>query len=387
MSATTRTKAAGGPTSASATPGHFQPRLPLVKRMLCWLQAAIFTGLMGALKTLKPVVDKIFPQSFHPTLIKNYKSRPGLPIRVFFPKGYDHKNPQGNPLPCLFSIHGGGFVVGIPDLNDDWNHHFCNTHSAIVIALNYRKAPRHPFPTPIHDVTALITTVLDDHKDLARHIDPNRVAVAGFSAGGSLTLAVAQQPQIRSRIQAIVPVYPACDFATPTDVKVRLRRYKEGLKGFRARKSDFLVYMMACFNWSYIPVGHDLTDPLLSGEVLPASALPKRVFIIAAEMDLLAHGAWRLACRLAGKPVPGYDQEVGRPELQPPHRLNLDDEAYHWLQKTKDGREVRWLLAPDAVHAFDMEAKLLAPFDKVMKADCRAKRDEEIEIIGKWLWG
>lgn len=81
MSATTRTKAAGGPTFASATPGHFQPRLPLVKRMLRWLQAAIFTGLMGALKTLKPVVDKIFPQSFHPTLIKNYKSRPGLPIR------------------------------------------------------------------------------------------------------------------------------------------------------------------------------------------------------------------------------------------------------------------------------------------------------------------
>ncbi|KAI6383313.1 hypothetical protein MCOR25_000233 [Pyricularia grisea] len=387
MSSTTAIKANNGQASASASAGPFHPRLSLIKRILYGLQGMIFSNMSSVVATLKSGVDKIFPKPYHPTLIKKYKSRPGLPIRVFFPKDYDHVNPQGNPLPCFFSIHGGGYVSGFPDLNDDWNHHFSNTNSAIVIALNYRKAPRHPYPIPIHDVAALIITVLEDQKDLARHIDPNRVAMGGFSAGGSLTLAVSQLPHIRSRIQAIVPVYPACDFATPTDVKTRLRRYKPELGGFRARRSDYLLGMMACFNWSYIPVGHDLTDPLLSGERVLASSLPKRVFIIAAEMDILSHGAWRLACRLAGKPMPGHDQQVGRPEVKPPQRLVLDDEAYHWIQKTEDGREVRWLLAPDAVHAFDMEAKMLAPFDKAMKADCIAKRNEEIDLIGKWLWG
>ncbi len=72
----------------------------------------------------------------------------------------------------------------------------------VVVALNYAKAPANPFPGPISDLEALLCSALAD-SDLP--IDTDRAALAGWSAGGNLVLAVAQLDTVRSRVKAVVP--------------------------------------------------------------------------------------------------------------------------------------------------------------------------------------
>jgi poly(3-hydroxybutyrate) depolymerase len=64
------------------------------------------------------------------------------------------------------------------------NERFASMHNVLVIELNYRKAPAHPFPTALYDLEALMLAVFDDE---SLPIDKGRIAVGGFSAGGNLT--------------------------------------------------------------------------------------------------------------------------------------------------------------------------------------------------------
>ncbi|RSL90994.1 hypothetical protein CEP51_000439 [Fusarium floridanum] len=127
-----------------------------------------------------------------PNSSKSYPCRPNLPIRIFMPESKLHSSDQA--LPTLFTVHGGGFVMGSPQNDDAWNRYFSNTYSILVIALNYPKAPSARFPTAIYDLEQLILAVLSDS---SLPIDKDRVAIAGFSAGGNLALSVSTLPMIK----------------------------------------------------------------------------------------------------------------------------------------------------------------------------------------------
>lgn len=324
-----------------------------------------------------------------PTIVKTYPARPRLPVRVFFPEAYDRAQPPSAPgLPLLLSIHGGGFVVGDPSDNDAWNHKFANQHNALVVALNYAKAPGSPFPGPLADLEAQISAVFADD-DLTPHFDPARVGVVGFSAGGNLTLTISQFPSVRSRITAgIVPIYPVCDFSVTPQQKAATRRYKSALQGSRAAQKDPLLSLADTFDWSYIPVGHDLRDPLLSPVYVDRATLPERVWVIGCELDMLGHEAWRLACRLTGRQVPGMDQLIGQEAPEESGKLGAlittGDQRFAWEEKNRDG-EVKWLCVPDAGHGFDMPGALGA--DEKTSEDGRLKRDQIIALAGEWLFG
>lgn len=109
----------------------------------------------------------------------------GVPVRVYEP------NAAEDPQPCVVYFHGGGWTLGTLDLADTTVREIAAEAGAIAISVDYRLAPEDPFPAAIEDAIAVVTAVLSGGTDL--DIDPNRVAVAGTSAGGNISAVVAQE--------------------------------------------------------------------------------------------------------------------------------------------------------------------------------------------------
>lgn len=83
----------------------------------------------------------------------------------------------------ILYLHGGGYVLGSVNTHREMIIRLSRAASARVLALNYRLAPEHPFPAAVEDATAAYRWLL------SQGVEPNRVVVAGDSAGGGLTVA------------------------------------------------------------------------------------------------------------------------------------------------------------------------------------------------------
>ena len=220
-----------------------------------------------------------------PTYTKTYPVRPTLSNRIFVPKSH---NP-GTTHRLLIAIHGGGFALLDPSFDDAFNRIMADNHDFVVVSVNYRKAPAHPFPIPVHDTAGITRAILAD-TDLP--VDPSqKPSLLGFSAGGNLILAIAQLPGIKDRVGALVPIYPVVDFTG---------KFKGPYRSTPDGKPDRLKEIGPTFNWAYIPVGTDLADPLLSPICAEwRAALPQRIFFVGAEYDYLCHEAEIMARSLA----------------------------------------------------------------------------------------
>ncbi|KAF9874787.1 hypothetical protein CkaCkLH20_07924 [Colletotrichum karsti] len=326
---------------------------------------------------IRDVKARLITSEHRPDFVKTYECRPYLPVRIFFPKCFDKTSKD--KLPVLFTIHGGGFVLGTPDDNDDWNSMYSTQHHSIVIGLNYAKAPGNPFPGPIHDCEELFLAALNDE---SLPLDKTRVALAGWSAGGNLCLAVSQLESVKKHLSAIVPLYPCTDLSISAEEKAKTRRYKPDLGGFRAKDKDFLLGMAPVFDWSYKVPGESARNPLLSPAYAPKGAFPKQVFMIGCELDLLAHEGQRLIHSLAGRPPP--PTVVGKEEVVGDGELVLDDERFHFEVSGTDGSRYKWLLVPDTVHGFDQHLGGLVR-DEVLLADAEIKMQKTIKMIGEWV--
>ncbi len=100
-----------------------------------------------------------------------------LPIRVYAPTGT-------GPFPVILYFHGGGFVIATNDTYDASIRALANQAKAMVVAVEYRKAPQFPYPAAFEDATASYEWLLKNAAGL--NGDADRIAVAGESAGGNL---------------------------------------------------------------------------------------------------------------------------------------------------------------------------------------------------------
>ncbi|KAK1574054.1 alpha/beta hydrolase fold protein [Colletotrichum navitas] len=361
-----------------------------------WLKRVVYGTKISSLQQwyfqkagFEACMSYFYPPTMRPDLIKQYDCRKALPIRIFFPSDYDQTSPQ--TLPTLFTIHGGGFCIGVPDDDDTWNRTFADLNGVLVIALHYWKAPWTPWPHALHDLEALFLAAVADE---SLPIDRARVALGGFSAGGNLALCLSQMPSVRGHAtaapKAVVPVYPPTDFATPSASKRDRRPYKVGkLPGIRGSRRDFVLEFADVFDWSYIPYGTDLRNPLVSPLYAAREDLPANVCVVAAELDYLAYEAWELACKLGGRPRPPVGGAVGRPEPaagagRAAPELELADERFAWEAADERG-SVKWLLVPDVVHAFDMHEMGAAQMDAASARDGNAKAVKVMGAVGEWL--
>jgi acetyl esterase len=105
-----------------------------------------------------------------------------LSVRIYRPKSADARSP------CVLYLHGGAFIKGSLDSGDTIAWGVADQVGAVVVSLDYRLAPEHPFPAALEDCHAGLSHVAAHADEL--DIDPARIAVWGDSAGGNLAAAL-----------------------------------------------------------------------------------------------------------------------------------------------------------------------------------------------------
>lgn len=106
-----------------------------------------------------------------------------IPVRVYRPD-------VAGTHPVVVFFHGGGFVMGGLDTHDDLCRRITAGTPCIVVSVDYRLAPEHPFPAGVDDCVAAVQWAADHAAEFDG--DPTRLAVAGDSAGGNLAAVVTQ---------------------------------------------------------------------------------------------------------------------------------------------------------------------------------------------------
>jgi acetyl esterase/lipase len=93
------------------------------------------------------------------------------------------------PRPVVYHVHGGGMVLGTNRVGVDQILDWARELDMVVVSVEYRLAPEHPYPAPVDDVYAGLLWTAEHAKELGA--DPERIVIAGASAGGGLTAALA----------------------------------------------------------------------------------------------------------------------------------------------------------------------------------------------------
>ena len=127
----------------------------------------------------------------HPELRVEDRAIPGpagpIGIRIYWPST-DAGDGAGTPVVLFF--HGGGWVVGDLDTYDGTARQHAVGADAIVVSVDYRLAPEHPYPAAVEDAWAATLWVAEHAHEIGA--DTTRMAVAGDSAGGNISAVVAQ---------------------------------------------------------------------------------------------------------------------------------------------------------------------------------------------------
>ncbi|KAL2867485.1 alpha/beta hydrolase [Aspergillus lucknowensis] len=128
-----------------------------------------------------------------------------ITCRVYTPPG------EG-PFPVHINFHGGGWVLGGLSSETAWCRSICNNASIVVVDVDYRLAPRYPFPTALYDCWSAVQWVIGNSEAL--NINPNSVSIGGLSSGGQMTAVIAHfardsSPPINLKLQLMI--VPATD--------------------------------------------------------------------------------------------------------------------------------------------------------------------------------
>ena len=207
-----------------------------------------------------------------------------IPIRIYTPAG-------PGPFPVVLYIHGGGWVIADLAVYDSSPRALANAAKAVVVSTHYRLAPEHPFPASHEDVFTAYKWVRANAASF--NGDPNRIAVAGESAGGNMAVAIslmAREQNVPLPLHQVL-VYPVAgtDMNTPS--------YQENAQAKPLNKA-----MMEWFAQHEFKNSSDKQDPRAGLMKADLRGLPSTT-IIAAEIDPLRSEGKALAERLKAASV------------------------------------------------------------------------------------
>jgi acetyl esterase len=106
-----------------------------------------------------------------------------IQVRVYRPAV-----PPVDPVPAVLNLHGGGFVMGNLAIDEGSCLDLVRSLNVVVVSVDYRLAPEHPFPAGLEDCYSALTWLAGNAETLG--VDPRRIAVRGYSAGGGLAAAL-----------------------------------------------------------------------------------------------------------------------------------------------------------------------------------------------------
>ncbi|PLT35104.1 alpha/beta hydrolase [Bacillus sp. V5-8f] len=194
-----------------------------------------------------------------------------VPIRIYTPEG-------SGPFPMIVFFHGGGFVYGDLESHDSVCRSIVKASQHILVAVDYRLAPEHPFPAAPNDCYAATKWVYDHADEL--NGDKERLSVAGDSAGGNLATVVS----IMSRdlggppIYKQVLLYPATDRYQPGNYA----SYEENGSGYFLTTEAMALFSKLYVQNNELPNQH-YSSPINAPDL---SGLPP-AYVITAGLDPL----------------------------------------------------------------------------------------------------
>ena len=143
-----------------------------------------FEKLLVAMRTPLPEAELL---DIEDRLIPGLEGDPEVSVRVYRPKAAAAR--PAAAVPGVLLIHGGGFVIGSVEAEHAGAVMTAANLGAVLVSVDYRLAPEHPYPAGLHDCHAALTFLHAEASALG--VDPERVALLGTSAGGGLAAATA----------------------------------------------------------------------------------------------------------------------------------------------------------------------------------------------------
>jgi acetyl esterase len=224
-----------------------------------------------------------------------------IPVRVYRASS----GPELAERPLVLYIHGGGFVLGMLRMGDWMCGNVAAQVGAVVVSVDYRLAPLHPFPAAVEDCYAALTWAAANAAELGAQ---GPIAVMGESAGGNLSAVVSLAARDRGgpAIAHQALLYPATDMSESGT----------SLAAARASKQPAFVYAdeIEAYHRMYLSSDEDAKNPLASPILAPSLAGLPPALVLVGEHDPLRRDAARYAekMRAAGVPV-RYTEYVGMP--------------------------------------------------------------------------
>jgi acetyl esterase len=143
-----------------------------------------FEKLIVAMRTPMPEEELL---DIDDRMIPGWEGDPDVSVRVYRPKAVAAD--PGTRVPGILQIHGGGFIVGSVEAEHAGAVLTAANLGAVLVSVEYRLAPEHPYPAGLHDCYAALSFL--HAKADALGADPARIALQGASAGGGLAAATA----------------------------------------------------------------------------------------------------------------------------------------------------------------------------------------------------
>jgi len=255
------------------------------------------------------------PRPPNPSFVKKIPSTlshtPGnFELHFYTPEGYKEAGKDGRKFPAVVNYHGGGFTIGSATDDARFARFVLETCNAVFVSVEYRLAPECPFNVAVDDAADALLWLIQHASEY--HIDPERLATSGFSAGANLAITStlrltkhlkdleSQNRTIAShRIRAIATWYPITDYTLSREIR----------RATSKRPDQTLPpTLTTLFDASYLfPPELDLANPFLSPSKASddelIESIPADVIFYTCEWDMLLREGEELANRLRAPPI------------------------------------------------------------------------------------
>jgi len=268
-----------------------RPMLPELAEVLTQLPPVDFGDIDNERETLAALMAAAPPLDYgavvaEDRMIPGPDGAPEIPVHILSVPG------DGGGRPGVLDIHGGGFAVGMPAMDEGLNVAIASALNAVVVSVDYRLAPEHTYPAATDDCFAALQWFAANASELG--VDPARIAVIGDSAGGNL----AASTVLRARDAG----GPAVAFQVLLEPELDDRLTSESMNGLG---QDSVIWNLsnAQHSWRYYLAGQEPTPYAAPARMEDLSGLPP-TYVTVNELDPLRDEGLEYALRLLAAGVP-----------------------------------------------------------------------------------